>query len=507
MNTRDKVFNLRELGARIRGLRKEGKTIVHCHGVFDLLHVGHIRHFEQAKSFGDILVVTLTEDRHVNKGPHRPAFPDSLRAEQIAALEMVDFVAVNHAPNALPAIDALAPDVYVKGQDYRVPSDDITGGIELERSAVERNGGRIEFTDDLTFSSSNLLNRFVPSFTPEVEAYLADFRKRYSAKDVIEALTSVQSLRMTVVGEAIIDEYIYCDQMGKSAKEPVLAMRYSSVELFAGGSIAVANHVANFCQQVDLVTYLGEHDAYEQFIRERLHPNVRLHIIRKSGSPTIVKRRYVESYLLSKLFELYVINDELLSERESNELCSILETCAQTTDGFIVADFGHGLMTDEAISQLAASDSFLAVNTQINAANIGFHAISNYPRADYVCIHEGEVRLDARSRIGDLRELIARLSERIKASSVLVTRGKRGAALFADGAVRECPAFATSVVDRIGSGDAVLAITSLCVRAGVNAELTAFIANVVGAQKVKIMGNRSSIERAATIKAIESLLK
>ncbi|HVA28796.1 MAG TPA: PfkB family carbohydrate kinase [Candidatus Baltobacteraceae bacterium] len=507
MGDKRKILELGDLAERVRALKLGGKVVVQCHGVFDLLHVGHIRHFQEAKSLGDVLVVTLTEDAHVNKGPHRPAFPDTLRAEQIAALDAVDFVAINRGPTAVPAIDAIAPDVYVKGQDYRRSGDDESGGILIEREAVERGGGRIEFTDDITFSSSTLVNRYLPSFSGEVEAYLEDFRRHYSARDVIDAIKSLESLRVVVVGEAIIDEYVYCEQMGKSAKEPVLAMRYTSRELFAGGSLAVANHAANFCKGVDLVTYLGDRDNYQSFIGERLHDNVRLHAVVKSNSPTIVKRRYVESYLLSKLFEVYEINDELLLPSESEALCDTLGTLLGDTDGVIVADFGHGLMTEAGIELLARDAPFLAVNTQINAANIGFHAISNYPRCDYVCIHEGEVRLDARSRRGELKQLAARLAERMSASSVLVTRGKRGATLFSKEADYSCPAFSTSVVDRIGSGDAVLAITSLCVRAGVDPKITAFVANVIGAQKVKIMGNRTAIDRLATIKTVESLLK
>src|SRR5437764_645196 len=117
--------------------KRAGKTVVQCHGVFDLMHIGHIRHFQEASKVGDILVVTITPDRYVNKGPHRPVFTELLRAEAIASLDCVDYVAVNKWPMAVEAIQLLKPDVYAKGSDYRDAATDHTGGIALERQAVE----------------------------------------------------------------------------------------------------------------------------------------------------------------------------------------------------------------------------------------------------------------------------------------------------------------------------------------------------------------------------------
>jgi rfaE bifunctional protein kinase chain/domain/rfaE bifunctional protein nucleotidyltransferase chain/domain len=504
---RRKIYDLCDLGALLASHKAEGKSVVLCHGVFDLLHVGHFRHLAEAKALGDILVVTLTEDRHVNKGPHRPAFAEALRAEALAALESVDYVAISYFPSAVEAIGILKPDVYVKGPDYRKAEDDVTGGITREEEAVAAGGGRIHYTDDLTFSSSALINRYLPTFPAEVEQYLAEFRSRFSARDVIDCLNAMRTMNVMTVGEAILDEYIYCDQMGKSAKDPVLAMRFNSRELFAGGSLAVANHLANFCKSVELVAYLGSEQPQEDFIRGRLHANVRPSFIYKADSPTIVKRRYVESYLRSKHFEVYYINDEPVSEREEAQLCNLLEARSGAADAIVVADFGHGLLTPASIGFLTRSGKFLAVNTQINAANIRYHAISAYSRADYICINEQEVRLDARSRRGALDDLVRGLAARLDCKNLLVTRGSSGVTYYAEGKSHASPSFATEVIDRTGSGDAVLAITSLAVATGAPPDVVAFIANVIGAQKVRIVGNQSAVDRVATLKFVETLLK
>lgn len=495
------------LAERLADERAAGRRVVLCHGVFDLLHIGHIRHLDEAKRQGDVLVVSLTEDAHVNKGPHRPAFGEGLRAEAVAALASVDYVAISRYPTALEAIGALRPDVYVKGPDYRNPSDDVSGGISTEEEAVRRVGGRIHFTEAATFSASHLLNTYLPSFAPEVERYLADFRTRYDANAILAYLDRLKDMHVVVVGEAILDEYIYVDQMGKSSKDPVLAMRYDSSELFAGGALAVANHVAAFCGSVELVSYLGSEAGQEAFIRSHLNPHVRANFVEKTDSPTIVKRRYVERTLRNKLFEVYFFNDDLLNEGDERQILELLRARIATADCVIASDFGHGLLTPKATRLLGESDRFLAVNTQVNAANIRFHAISKYPRADYVCINEGELRLDARSREEPLADLVADLRKKLRCDRFLVTRGQKGVAYFDGGGESIGPSLTTRVLDRVGSGDAVLAVTSLCVAADFPGDVTAFLANVIGAQKVQIVGNRSAVDRVATIKFVQALLK
>lgn len=506
-DTTVKIVELDALAVQIAAAKRTGARIVHAHGVFDLLHPGHIRHLRSAKRLGDVLVVTLTEDRYVNKGPGRPAFPDVLRAEQIAALEDVDFVAISRFPSAVEAIAAIRPDVYVKGPDYGSASDDVTGGIEREETAVKAVGGRLEITTDVAFSSSALLNQHFPAYGPDVQAYLRGMRERYSGRAIREYFERLAEMRVVVVGETILDEYVYVDQMGKSAKDPVLAMRYERTETYPGGALAVANHLASFCRSIELVTYLGTTDAQENLIRRGLNSKVRPNFIYKSESPTIVKRRYVEATLGTKLFEVYVINDAPLSEAEEDELCSLVEARIHNADAVIAADFGHGLLAKRSRATLSRSGRFLAVNTQVNAANIRFHAISNYERADYVCINEAEVRLDARDRVTGLAPLIEDLSGRISCERFLVTRGKSGVEYFAPDGAFASPSLASVVVDRMGAGDAVLAITSACVASSMPSELVAFMANVIGAQKVKFVGNSAAVERVPTLKFIETLLK
>jgi len=506
--TANKIVSIERLAKQVADSKAAGKRVVLCHGVFDLLHYGHILHFEEARTQGDVLVVTLTPDVHVNKGPNRPAFTESYRAEMLAALELVDFVAINRWPTAVEMLQLVQPDVYAKGPDYKNHQSDLTGRIGDEEAAVCAHGGTIFYTEAVSFSSSTLINRHLSSYPAEVNVYLEELRTAYTPPQIRAALDGLRGMRVLVVGEAIIDEYVYVDQMGKSSKEPVLAMRYASQEQFAGGTLAIANHMAAFIDRVDLVTFLGTRDSQEPFIRERLAPNVNPTFLYKAASPTIVKRRYVDSYLLSKLFEVYVFNDEFLDEADSDRFGAHLEQTLSQYDLVVVADFGHGIFTQPVIDMVQSKAKFLGVNTQQNAANIGYHTISRYSRADFVCTNEGELRADSRARLGATEPLVRSLAGRVQAANILVTQGKKGALFYRPPEEwHSGPAFAKSVTDRVGTGDAVLSWTAPMVAAGLPGQMITFIANVIGAQATQIMGNRSAVDRVATYKFIDSLLK
>src|SRR5580700_4024942 len=185
---REKVRTLAEVAATCEQSRRAGQTVVQAHGTFDLLHLGHVRHLEAARKLGDVLIVTVTADRFVNKGPGRPVFNAELRAEMLATLEYVDWVAINDAPDAVSAIEAIRPSIYIKGQDYQNPEGDVTGKISLEREAVETHGGRIHFTDEVTFSSSELINRHLNLFEPHVRAHLSDVRGDGGLNRILELI-------------------------------------------------------------------------------------------------------------------------------------------------------------------------------------------------------------------------------------------------------------------------------------------------------------------------------
>jgi len=502
-----KIVTSENIAHELSVLRPE-KTVVQCHGVFDLLHIGHIKHLNHAKTFGDVLVVTITADRFVNKGPGKPYFSEYLRAEALAALSAVDYVVINHNPTAIEAIKTIRPDFYIKGIEYQDAESDITGKICEEEAAVKSVGGQLTFTKDIVFSSSTLLNRFFSPFSPEVITYLDQLKAKYQPNDILKYFEGGKTLNVLLVGEAIIDIYHYGEAIGKSGKEPILVTKYHREEMYIGGILAVANHLSNFCKEVTCVTTLGEKGEYESFIRENLKENVKIIFHYKKEAPTIVKRRYIEEYSSQKLFEIYEIDDCYFNEEQQQVFVDCIEEEVAKHDMVVVTDYGHGLLNSACIEKIENSAKFLAVNTQANASNHGFNCISKYKKADYVCIANRELQLNFRQKHISTLEQVKQLMQEFSYKHVVVTSGVKGSFSCKLGEeLYVTPAFATSVKDRVGAGDAVLAVTSLFVAQNAPADLVGFIGNVVGSQAVNIMGNKSFIEKIPLMKHIVHLMK
>ena len=506
---RDKITSVDGIALVAERWRSSGQRVVLAHGVFDLLHMGHVRHLEGAKTEGDLLVVTLTADRHVNKGPGRPVFPELLRAEMVAALECVDYVAISNWSSAEGVLRLIRPSVYVKGQDYAREGEDVTGNIRAERELVESLDGRLVFTDDITFSSSSPINRHLDVHGSELAGYLARLRDRDLLGEIMARFEAIQDKRVLFVGEAIIDEYQYAVPMGKSAKENIIATRYEGREAFAGGVIAAANHVADFVAEVEIITIIGEEDPYDDLILETVKPNVKVHFLRRSGKPTTRKCRFVDPGHTRKLFEVYHFDETPLGVEEEDQLCQQLRERSSWADVVVVNDFGHGMMTPRAIQTAEKVAPFLAVNAQTNSANHGYNPITRYRRADYVCIDAPEARLALRDRFRDLGELIqGPLREQVACDHIAVTHGQNGCHTFSmDAGLGRVPAFTRKVVDTVGAGDAFLSVTAPLVAAGLDMELVGIVGNAVGAMKVGIVGHRESVERVPLLKFLTALLK
>jgi rfaE bifunctional protein nucleotidyltransferase chain/domain len=502
-----KILSLKELASIIENLRGKGKTVVHCHGVFDLLHPGHIRHFAAARKEGDVLVVTITPDHFVNKGPGRPAFPAELRAESLAALKDVDFVAINQWPTAVETIELLKPDVYVKDQEYRDPKKDITGKIAEERSAIERIGGRMHFTEEQTFSSSSIINEHFEILPSETKHYLAGFRNAHSLSEIHDLLQSFGDLRVLVVGDAIIDEYVTCKAIGMASKSVTINARYTGEEGYAGGALAIANHVAGFCNNVQLLTCLGSTDDRRAFIEEHLKPNVAATFITRDDGPTTVKRRYLDPFRVQKMFEVTHMEDRPLPIEAEERLHKALKSLLSSVDVVLVADFGHGMLSGKSVEILSAAKCFLALNAQTNSANMGFNPVTKYGRADYACIDERELRIAYHDRFGNADDLARRILSDLRTPIATVTLGQKGSKTYAKTDTATTPVFCTEVVDTVGAGDAFFSLAALAASKGADSDLVGFLGNAAGAIASRILGNKESVEPISFAKFVTTLLK
>lgn len=337
--------------------------------------------------------------------------------------------------------------------------------------------------------------------------FLDGFKARHSTAEVLEALAALRPLKVLVVGEAIVDEYSYCTPIGKAPKDPIISAKHVRLERHAGGALACANHVAGFCDEVDLVTCLGGDDPQEVFVRERLRPNVTPRFFVRDGVPTITKRRYVSDAALLKMFEVAVMDDTPLPGDLEDRMLAHLDRALPAYDVVIATDYGHGLLGTRSAGMLAERARFLAVNTQANPGNLGFNVITKYPRAGYVCLDELEVRLAMRDRWSPVAELADGIRGLLKCPAVSVTRGEQGVlASGADEIHWDIPALSRDVVDRMGAGDAYLALTSPCVAAGMPMDVVGLLGSAAAALAVRTVGNRSFVEPAAVKRFVGALL-
>ena len=486
-----------------------GKVVVMAGGVFDLFHYGHLRHLQTAKREGDILVVLVTCDDHAGKAPGRPVFSEHMRAEMVAAQGIVDWVVINPHPGAEQILEVLKPDVYVKGSEYANPEDDVTGRIVTERESVEKHGGRIVFTEEVTFSSSNLINQNLRVFDPSLKEYLHDLRQDGGLERVLNLIEGVRDYRILVVGDTIIDDYVYANPMGKSPKENIIATRYEGGEMFAGGVIAVANALASICESVDVVTILGAVDSHRELVEASIKENITLTALERPSAPTTRKQRFIESAYVKKLFEVYFMDDSPLPPEVETQLNDIISKRAADYDLVVVTDFGHGMLCPSTIALLVEKAKFLAVNAQSNSANLGYNLITRYPRADYVCIDTHEARLAVGDKFKEVADIISEdLSRKIDCDRIMVTLGMEGCITFEkDSGTHEIPAVAGSPIDTVGAGDAFFAITAPIVASGAAMKDAGFIGNIAGGLKINIVGHRLTIGKAGLVKTATALLK
>jgi rfaE bifunctional protein nucleotidyltransferase chain/domain len=508
LRTQTKIKKLDLLETESMQFEKEGKCVVLCHGTFDLIHAGHIRHLQEARSQGDVLFVTITGDKYVNKGPGRPVFSENLRAENLSALSCVDHVGIVYAESAEEPISKIKPRIYVKGNEYKNAAEDVTGKITKEKQLVEKFNGKIYFTNDITFSSSSLLNQHFGVFPPETKSYLSKFKKKYSSEKIIDALRSLENLNVLVIGDAIVDEYHYAEPLGQSSKGANLAVKFCSEEQFAGGALAIANHIAGFVKNVTLVTGLGKQKSHEEFILSKLKENIHPEFFYFEDAPTIVKRRYVDEDLV-KLFEVYFYNDEPSIEHIDPQVCSWLEKNTAKFDVVIVPDFGNGFISTNMIQKLCDHARFLAINTQVNSGNRGYHSINRYPRADFVALNGPELRIATHDRHDSFENLAKLIMTRIGAKYFAVTLGSDGALLLDKNPDRTnvIPILSTKVLDRIGAGDAFLSLAGLCLARGLDSDVALFVGSAAAALEVQVVCNRESIIPINLYKYINTLLK
>jgi len=481
VRSRDKIIAAEELPA-IRE-RFRDRRIVHCHGAFDLVHVGHLIHFEEARALGDLLVVTITANAHITK-KRAVTFTEEQRALQLASLEIVDFVAVIYEPSALSAISALHPDVYVKGPEYADLLLDKSRSIYHERQILDSYGGQIHFTSGETFSSTKLSHFLLNS--PEASQANPLLRNDrvlfkdisplgYRLQDLKEFLAKVSTLRVCVVGEAIVDEWVDVTLTNLSTQSRCVAGLETARIRQVGGAGIVALHLANFVQEVD---------CYTNTLPGPLPDNVRL---RPLAVGELVETRFVDRESGRPVFKSKRLT---LDTSQRGDLPAF--------DGYdlvLVADFGHGLLDADVVNSRIAGRSrgVVAAMVQVNSSNFGYNLPIKYRGADYYSLNRTEAELCLHERDLPLADLVDRSAALLKAPAVSVTDGAHGAMVRLGAETSALPSLSAYTVDTIGCGDAYFALSSAAIAAGLRAPVVTLAGSIGAAAMTQRRCNESPI--------------
>ena len=288
------------------------------------------------------------------------------------------------------------PDIYCKGPDFKNQTEDITGKIFEEEDAIKSVGGVIKYTSGITFSTSSLLNKFGYVFTKSQKSFIHNLLKGQDFEEVKDKVDGLKNLKVLVIGETIIDQYVFCEALGKSGKEPMLVLRDLNMEQYVGGAAAIARHLSDFCGTVSLLSMLGEKKEHEDFVLENLPDNIEPHFIYKESAPTITKKRFVDHITKSKNLGVYSINDSQMNSENLKQLHAFLYEMIPKHDLVIVSDYGHGFLCKKTVHEISKQSTFTSLNAQINAANISHHTMNNYRNINCTIINESELRHELR---------------------------------------------------------------------------------------------------------------
>jgi rfaE bifunctional protein kinase chain/domain len=484
---RDKIKTLEELAEAI-GPRPRVRTVIMCHGTFDIVHPGHLRHLMYAKEKADLLIASVTSDGHISKGNLRPYVPQDLRAANLGALEMVDFVIIDPHPTPIEHIKRLRPDYFAKGYEYF--AEGVGAKTAEEIATVESYGGEMVFTPgDIVYSSSSLIDSAPPRIV--IEKLLALMHSEgLSFESLRKTLGALAGVRVHVIGDTIVDGYSYCSLLGATAKSPTFSVKLDRTDRFSGGAAVVAKHVQAAGGDVVLSTVLGDDPLKDFVLGDLAEAGVRCLPIIDRTRPTTYKERFISDGY--KMLQVDRVDNRRVSERALKEIVGALQR--QTTDLVIFSDFRHGIFNRETIGTLTASVPPGILKVADSQVSNRWGNILDFTGFDLITPNEREARFALADQDSVVRPLASELYRRARCRYLLLKLGERGVMTCrsAGGGPREffmIDSFVDTVTDPIGAGDALLAYASLALAVSGNVVIASILGSISAAVACEHAGN------------------
>ena len=496
-----KIKTIDEIIDITKKLVGQGYKIVMCHGVFDIVHPGHLRHLQYAKSKGDILIVSLTVDKHVTKGDDRPYIPQELRAKNLVALEIVDYVIIDENPTPIENLKRIKPHYFVKGFEY---NGDNPKTIE-ESKVVLSYGGEILFSPgDIVYSSTQLLNIHKPKISIDKLLVLMD-NENITFNDLLDTIKKFEDINVHVIGDTIVDKYSYCSLLGQTTKTPTLSVKFEDSKMFIGGAGIVAKHISNLGANTRFTTVLGNDYELTDFVCNDLVKNINnVHIVTDFDRPTTLKERFwCDGY---KLLQVDIVDNSIISDKIIYKIYhSILDY--KDNDIIIFSDFRHGIFNRQTIEYLCNSINPNILKVADSQVSNRWGNILDFKNFDIIFPNEKEARYALGDQDTGIRPLGKKLYKKSGAKNLILKLGEKGIITYHN--VHKNPRdfftidnFVNNLVDSNGAGDAMLAITSLAYKASNNIFISSILGNIGAAIECEKEGNQS-----ITIEEIKEKIK
>lgn len=445
----------------ILGPMPRRKRAIMCHGVFDVVHPGHVRHLIYAKGKAEILIASITADHHVAKGIHRPHVPQDLRALNLAAFEMIDYVVIDANATPIENIKIIQPDFLAKGYEYT--ANGLPPKTTEEAEAVRSYGGDIVFSPgDIVYSSSTLINLKAPELKLEKLQILME-RRGTTFEDLRRTLNALSSHCVHVLGDTIVDSYTQCAMIGGQTKTPTMSVLFESRMDYVGGAAIVAKHCRAAGAKVVFSTVLGD-DAYKNFVINDLKTaGIEVKAAIDRGRPTVNKNAVVVGGY--RLLKIDTLDNSSISDSTLNTMISAVRGTA--ADAVIYADFRHGIFNRRTIPALikAIPEGVYRVADSQVASRWG--NITEFLCFDLITPNEREARFALADQDSGIRPLASKVYDEAQCKLLILKLGERGV-LTCKGLDHELldsffvlDSFVENLVDPVGAGDALLAYSTL----------------------------------------------
>ncbi len=456
---RRKIKTLQQLREAI-GPRPRVNKVIMCHGTFDLVHPGHIRHLMYAKDHADVLVASLTSDSHINKANFRPFVPQDLRAMNLAALECVDYVIIDDNETPIENLKFIQPDFFAKGYEYS--EQGIHPKTREEISVIESYGGELLFTPgDLVLSSSAIIETTPPNLATEKLLALLH-SEGLDFGDLKNALAKLKGVKVHVVGDTIVDSYIYCSLVGGTAKTPTFSVKHEREVDFPGGAAVVAKHLRQAGAEVVFSTVLGD-DGLKDFVLKDLEANgIECRAVIDPTRPTTQKNAFITNgYRMLKVDKL---DNRPISEHEVHALKD--ELAKHKVDVVVFSDFRHGIFNKVTIPELADAIPAGAMRVADSQVANRWGNILEFQGFDLITPNEREARFALGDQDSTVRPMALDLYKRARCKLLILKLGERGIITYRAPshevrAFFTVDSFADRVVDAVGAGDALLSYAAL----------------------------------------------